>query len=59
MMAVKKTNNKAAFSKEQILESAAFSNRKDILTVLIKDDETITLEEVKNRLEKFMKGKVN
>ena len=59
MMAVKKTDKPAVFSKAQILESAAFNNRKDILNVLIDDNETITLSEVKDRLDKFMKGKVN
>mgnify|MGYP000801591664 CR=1 FL=1 len=59
MMAVKKADKPAAFSKEQILKSTAFTNRKDILTVLIKDDEELTLTEVQNRLDKFMKGKVS
>lgn len=60
-MAKKQNENnvEAAYSKEQILSSAAFSQRRDILGVLIKDDEKITLTEVNDRLEKFMKGQVN
>lgn len=57
----KKTNEnvETAYSKEQILSSAVFSNRKDILGALIGDDEKITVSEVKDRLDKFMKGQVN
>ena len=57
----KKTNENAetAYSKEQILSSAVFSNRKDVLGALIGDDEKITISEVKDRLDKFMKGQVN
>jgi hypothetical protein len=58
-MATKKTNEEATFSKEQILSSVAYSHRKDILGALIADDEYISLEEVQNRLDKFMKGQVN
>lgn len=60
-MANKKTNEKVetAYSKEQILSSAVFSHRKDILGALIMDDEKITISEVKDRLDEFMKGQVN
>ena len=58
-MSVKKTEKETVFSKKQILESAVYSHRKDVLGALIKDDEQITLKEVQDRLDKFMKGKVN
>lgn len=56
---ISKTNSETAYTKEQILSSAEFSHRKDILGALIMDDEIITKSEAKNRLDKFMKGKVN
>ena len=46
------------FTKEQLLNSKDFSNRKDILMSLVNDKETITKEEAEKRINKFMKGKV-
>ena len=46
------------FSKERLLTAAIFSDRKDALSVVIKDGENITIEDAQARLEKFMKGKV-
>lgn len=46
------------FSKENLLSSNIFKNRKDILSVLIKDDEKLSIQETQERLNKFMKGKV-
>lgn len=52
-------NKKATkFSKNALLDAEAFSNRKDALKVVIKDGETLTIEEANARLEKFMKRKV-
>ena len=61
-MATKKTENvkqESKFSKEQILSSAKYSNRRDALNVVLSDDKTYTHEEVDTLLNKFMKGKVN
>ena len=46
------------YTKEQILKSAIFVNRKDAVGVVVGDNETLTLDEVAERLDKFMKGKV-
>lgn len=50
--------NSNTFTKEQLLNSNDFSNRKDILMSLVNDKETITKEEAEKRITKFMKGKV-
>ena len=46
------------FSKEQILASAKYSKRRDLVDALLKDNEKYTMETVDNMIEKFMKGKV-
>ena len=48
-----------AYSKEQILASKKYENRRDILGVLLKDGAEYTFEKVDSLLDKFMKGKVN
>ncbi len=60
-MATKKTEIKqeTLFTKEQILASKKYKNRRDILGVLLSDEKQYTLEQVDSLLEKFMKGKVN
>ncbi len=47
-----------AFSREQILESKLYRDRRDLLGALLKEGETYTLAQVDNLLEGFMKGKV-
>lgn len=46
------------FTKKSLLQSKKYLDRRDILNVLIKDDEEITLNEIDKRIEKFMKGSV-
>lgn len=46
------------FSKEQILESAKYSNRRDLINALLVDGESYTFETVDKKIEDFMKGKV-
>lgn len=60
-MATKKieTKQESLFTKEQILASNKYMNRRDILNVLLSDKGTYTIEKVDSLLEKFMKGKVN
>ena len=60
-MATKKTENKqeVLFTKEQILASKKYSNRRDALGAILVDGDTYTFEQVDSLLEKFMKGKVN
>lgn len=50
--------DKALFTKEQLLRSKDFANRRDILSVLVADGETLTKDEAAKRINKFMKGKV-
>ena len=48
----------SAYSKEQILVSKKYENRRDILGVILKDGCEYTFEKVDSLLDKFMKGKV-
>lgn len=59
-MATKKveTKQEVLFTKEQILASKKYSNRRDALGAVLVDSKTYTLEQVDSLLEKFMKGKV-
>lgn len=56
---VKQEVTVSAYSKEQILASKKYENRRDILGVLLKDGVEYTFEKVDSLLDKFMKGKVN
>ena len=61
-MATKKTEiikEESKFTKEQILSSKKYANRKDILGVILSNDKSYTIEQVDSLLDKFMKGKVN
>ncbi len=61
-----KTNAKAAeapvtgiaYTKEQLLASKRYANRRDVISVLLEDGKTYTSTEVDALIEKFMKGKV-
>ena len=46
------------FSKEQILASARFANRRDLVDALLDEDKSYTIETVDNLVEKYMKGQV-
>lgn len=46
------------FTKEQILASNRYSNRRDALGAILADGNMYTFEKVDSLLEKFMKGKV-
>lgn len=48
----------STFSKEQILSAAKFANRRDLLSVVLEDGKTYTVEGVQKEIDKFMKGKV-
>lgn len=52
------TKQETLFTKEQILASDKYTNRRDVLGAILKDDCTYTFEKVNSLLEKFMKGKV-
>ena len=53
------TKQESVFTKEQILASKKYSNRRDALGAILSDDGKYTFEKVDSLLEKFMKGKVN
>lgn len=55
-MAVKKD---IAFTKEQLLSANVFRDNRDALNAIIGEDETLTIDEAKDRLNEFMKRKVN
>ena len=55
----KKENKEIVFCKEQLITSKKFMNERDILTVLVKDDEKISNDEAVRRIENFKKVKVN
>lgn len=59
-MATKNTEIKqeTLFTKEQILASDKYANKKDVCNTVIPDDFHGTLNEVDVLIEKFMKGKV-
>ena len=66
MAAVKKNKNIAGeaqhkeqkFSKEQIATSKKYESRKDLINALLTDSETYTLEDVDEKIEKYLKGRV-
>ncbi len=53
---LKKTKN--LFSKEQLLASERFQDRKDLLNVLLSADKQYTVEEVEQKMEQYEKGEV-
>ena len=59
-MATKKTESKqeVLFTKEQILASNKYADKKDVCNTVIPDNFHGTLNEVDVLIEKFMKGKV-
>lgn len=57
--AVEKTKTtEPVFSKEQILASDRYANRRDLVDALLDTDKSYTLKTVDNLIEKYMKGQV-
>ena len=52
------TKKEAVFSKEQLIKSKAFVQYRDLLTVIVKNNEKITKHEANKRIEAFLKRKV-
>ena len=46
------------FGKEQLLISARYRNRKDLVSALLDNGKAYTVAEVEQMIEKFMKGQV-
>jgi len=59
MATKQKEKQDAMFSKEQILASNKYADRRDALDAILEDNGVYTIEQVDSLLEKFMKGKVN
>ena len=53
-----KEQTEPMFSKEQILASARFANRRDLVDALLDEDKSYTMKTVDNLVEKYMKGQV-
>jgi hypothetical protein len=48
------------FTKQQFLKAANFTQaQRDLLRMILKDDQTYTIDEVKKLIEDFSKRKVN
>ena len=53
-----KKDDEILYSKEQIIASKRYSNRKDILNVLLKDDEEYSFSKIDEIIENFMNKEV-
>ena len=53
-----KKDDEVLYSKEQIISSKKYSNRKDILNVLLKDDEEYSFSKIDEIIENFMNKEV-
>ena len=53
-----KKDDEVLYSKEQIIVSKKYSNRKDILNVLLKDDEEYSFSRIDEIIENFMNQEV-
>lgn len=45
-----------SYTKAQIYKAKRYMNRKDIITVMLKEDERYTFEQVDKLIEQFLKG---
>ncbi len=48
----------ASYTKSQILASIRYVSRRDILSVILKDNEKYSFDQVNKLLNEFLKGKV-
>ena len=58
MATKKKKDDEMLYSKEKIIASKRYSNRKDILNVLLKDDEEYSFSRIDEIIENFMNKEV-
>ena len=58
-MADKEKKIEDVFSKEQILQSKKYRDRRDLLSVLLTDNESYSFKAVDDIIKKFMEGEVN
>ena len=45
-----------SYTKEQIYKSKRYTNKKDIVTVMLEDDKRYTFDQVDELIEQFLKG---
>lgn len=58
-MAVKKATERTdTYTKEQVLSSKRYEDKKDAVNVSLKDGKSYSIEEVDELIANFMKGKV-
>jgi hypothetical protein len=55
---VEQTTEPVQFTKEQILASATYANRRDSVDALLEESEKYTLKQVDELVNSYMKGKV-
>lgn len=48
----------ATYTKEQLLASTKYANRRDLISALLENGKTYTLDKVDGLIKDFMKGKV-
>ena len=48
----------AVYTREQVMSSQRYANRRDLVSVLLEDGKQYTLAEVDEKIEAFKKGKV-
>ena len=58
MAAKTKKDDEVLYSKEQIITSKKYSNRKDILNVLLKENEEYSFSRIDEIIENFMNKEV-
>lgn len=46
------------FSKEQIIASVRYANRRDLVEALLNDGEKYTMEEIDKKISNYLEGKV-
>ena len=51
-------NEQLKFTKEQLLQSDRFRDRKDLVSAILSDDGDYAIEFVEEQIEKYMKGQV-
>lgn len=54
----KSKQDEPKFTRQQVLTSARYKNRRDLVSALLNDDRTYTITEVDQKINQFMKGKV-
>ncbi len=55
---LKQDVSNTSFVKEQILVSAKYQHRRDLLNALLQDGESYSLETIDKKIEDYMKGPV-